>query len=98
MGQMARRDALAEQLSHHVGAFDHREKRWKKLRSMALKNSAFPVLTAWKKLCCRAISTRVPLIMAVTMTRPITRLLMPLITMKSLTIWAVNNGLSFYCK
>ncbi|EBY8534535.1 DUF2213 domain-containing protein [Salmonella enterica subsp. enterica serovar Telelkebir] len=26
MGQMARRDALAEQLSHHVGAFDHREK------------------------------------------------------------------------
>ncbi|WP_176691693.1 DUF2213 domain-containing protein [Superficieibacter electus] len=26
MGQIARRDALAEQLSHHVGAFDHREK------------------------------------------------------------------------
>ncbi|ECC9827560.1 DUF2213 domain-containing protein [Salmonella enterica subsp. enterica] len=26
MGQLARRDALAEQLSHHVGAFDHREK------------------------------------------------------------------------
>lgn len=26
MGQMARRDALAEQLSHHIGAFDHREK------------------------------------------------------------------------
>ncbi|ENU3061687.1 DUF2213 domain-containing protein [Escherichia coli] len=26
MGQIARRDTLAEQLSHHIGAFDHREK------------------------------------------------------------------------
>lgn len=42
MGQMARRDALAEQLSHHVGAFDHREKTLEEVAKYGVEKLGIP--------------------------------------------------------